>query len=172
MNRLRVSLQFRRTMTAPDSLDRDDREAERTLFRRRPGRACLFISSESVDCPHKKEDREGDEDEIDDRVDEGPEVHRHCPCCLCLSDGFVWRRCLALFQDQKDICKIDVAENQSDGRHDDVRDERIYDRPESCADDDADRHIDNVPSHRKFLEILEHNPLLLRNSESAETPSF
>ena len=62
------------------------------------------------------------------------------------------------FRRQRDeiVGKIEPAGDGADQRHDNVVDQRIDDRPECGADDDADGKIDDVAAHGEFLEFLEH----------------
>ena len=46
-----------------------------------------------------------------------------------------------------------LAQQIADRRHHDIRHQRIRDLAERAADDDADRHVDDVALDRKFLEF-------------------
>ena len=52
------------------------------------------------------------------------------------------------------IAEIDFAQQQSEGRHDDIAHQRGDYLPESRADDDADRDVDDVASQYERLEFL------------------
>ncbi len=49
-----------------------------------------------------------------------------------------------------------MAKNQSDGRHNDVVNQRIDDLAEGDAHNDADRHIEHVAAQRKLAELLQN----------------
>ncbi|MEZ5981401.1 MAG: hypothetical protein R3C54_03745 [Parvularculaceae bacterium] len=59
--------------------------------------------------------------------------------------------------------KIDAADGEADGRHDDVIHQRFDDR-ESAADDDADRHVDHIALEGEVLKLK--MPMLFNPSPS------
>ena len=61
----------------------------------------------------------------------------------------------------EEVGEIHFAEEQSDRRHDDVVRERGDDLAETCADDDADSHVQHVALYRKFLEFIHHAHLVV-----------
>ena len=52
------------------------------------------------------------------------------------------------------VGEIDAARHHAKRRHDDVIDYRLDDRGEGRADNDADRHVDDVAFESEFLEFL------------------
>jgi hypothetical protein len=66
-------------------------------------------------------------------------------------------------QADEEIGKVDLAEQLSKRWHKNVIDQRRRDFSERRPDNDAYGHIQNVPSHGKFLESFEHEQLLVRS---------
>src|SRR5207237_696696 len=58
------------------------------------------------------------------------------------------------------IGEVEPAGDRADNGHDDVADQRIDDRTEGSTNDDADREVDDIALHRKFLEFLQHGEVL------------
>jgi len=112
------------------------------LGRRFSGRR-FFL--ETVHLLDQHEDREGHDGEIQDGVDEHPVFEGDRLGGL----GF-------LPEGDGQIGKIDIAHDQADGRHDDVLDQGADNLAEGAADDDADRHVNNVAAHGKLFEFLEY----------------
>jgi hypothetical protein len=70
--------------------------------------------------------------------------------------GFRNGRVVCFPKIDKQVRKIHVAQRTSDRRHNHIVYQRRHDFAEGCADDDADRHVQHIASHRKFFEFLEH----------------
>src|SRR5690606_11463586 len=112
------------------------------LGRRRGRRRRRLL--ELVELADDHEDGEGDDDEVDDRVDE-----------LAVADDDGGAAVGRALQRQGEAREVHVAEQDADGRHQHSGDEGPDDLPEGGPDDYADRHVDDVPSHREVLEFLE-----------------
>ena len=53
------------------------------------------------------------------------------------------------------MLEVDAAEQAPHQGHHDVLDEGVDDLAEGAADDDADRQVDDVALHGKFLELAD-----------------
>ena len=155
-------------MAAPRRLDRDGRQAMRALFRRRRGG--LFLLLHGVHAADHEEDGEGDDQEIDDGVQEQPVVERHRSRPLGGGDRRVGTGDLPFLEHEEEVREVDVPQEEPDRRHQDVGYQRGDDRPEGRADDDAHRHVDDVPPHREFLELLQHVRSPLSGCASLKAP--
>ena len=71
--------------------------------------------------------------------------------------GVGGRRFRSLLQHDEQVGEVDAAQEQPDGGHDHIGDERLDDRAEGGADHDTNRHVHDIAAHGKFLEFLEHS---------------
>lgn len=92
---------------------------------------------ETIDLSHNEEDRESDDEEIDDGLEEEPILH------LSTADADGERR------------EIDLADQDTDERHENIIHEGRDNLPESCADDDADGQIEGIALHREVAEFFQ-----------------
>jgi len=80
-------------------------------FRRR----LFFLLPEPVDVLDQEKYGKGNDNEVDDRVDEQSEVHGHGPGRFRRGQGSVRPRRLALPENGKDVGEIHVPQKQADG---------------------------------------------------------
>jgi hypothetical protein len=92
---------------------------------------------------HGDEDGEGDDEEIDDGLEEESVA----------DDG--------LSESELKGGNIDTLEDDADEWRDDIGDKGSHDLAESGADHDTDREIDDIATEREFFEILEHRSKFL-----------
>ena len=76
-------LQFRCAMGTPSGLNRNRCETVRAIFRRRNRRRRLLLSLHLVDTPNQQKDGKGQDDEIDDGIDEDADVDGDSACGFC-----------------------------------------------------------------------------------------
>ena len=93
----------------------------------------------SHDAFHYKEQADGDDQEIDNRLNKGAVVQH--------------KRRFAVFERNGQIGKIHAACEQTDQRADDAFYQRGNDLTESAADDHAYSHIDDIALECEFFEI-------------------
>jgi hypothetical protein len=96
-------------------------------------------------------DHEGDDDEDDHQVQERAiaDSHlRHVPRCIRVGADTRLKHDLQ-------VAEVDPSEEEPDGRHDDVVDQRVDDPAERCADDHADRQRQSVRLEQEGLEAGE-----------------
>ena len=108
------------------------------------GRRFLFFL-EAIYLLDEHEDREGHDGEIQDGVDEHPVFEGDRLGGL----GFIP-------EGDGQIGKIDIPHDQPNRRHDDVLDQGADNLAEGAADDDADRHVNNVATHGKLFEFIKY----------------
>ena len=94
-------------------------------------------------------------------VDEHAVIYAHGASLLRLIERGIRTGDRAISQDDEEIREVYVAQQQADRRHDDVIDKRTYDGSEGCADNDADRHVDDIAAHCEVFEFLEYDSPLL-----------
>ena len=100
---------------------------EQDLLPRRSWWLCrlgFFLALEPVDLLDDDEDRKSDNDEIDDRIDKQAVVD-------CRRSGFLrgFERFVRCAREVDEIAtEIDIALKDTDGRHDDVTDQRLDNR--------------------------------------------
>jgi len=138
-------LNIRRAMRAFGGFQRNLRDAARAIaFADR-------LAHKTVSLFDNQKDDEGDNEEIDDRVDEQSVIDCRSP------GGFGGGERIVMFVRQADeqAREIHLAEQQADRRHDDIADERRNDLAECRADDDADRQIDNIAACGEITKFLE-----------------
>ena len=83
-------------------------------------------------------DGEGDDEEVDDGLEEFPVRDSRC------ADG------------EREIGDVDTIEDDTDEWSDDIGYERCHDLPEGCTDNDTDCEIDDISTKCKFFEVLKH----------------
>jgi len=76
--------------------------------------------------------------------------------------GLVRAGCRALAQHHLHVREVDVAHEDTEGRHHDVVHEALHHGAERTADDDADRHVHHVPADGEFPEFLHEAHAYLR----------
>jgi hypothetical protein len=64
-----------------------------------------------------------------------------------------------VIEHQEETGKIDFAQQESDGRHDEAFNQRGDDLSEGCADDDRHGEIDDVSASQEFFEFFQHKIL-------------
>ena len=115
------------------------------LGRGRGGGLGRLLATHLVDALDQQEDHKGHDQELDQGVDEGAVLDRH------LLDGF-GRRIFG-HQDPLQLGEVHLAQQQADGRHDDLIDQAGDDLAERGADDDADRQVDNIAARGEFTKL-------------------
>jgi hypothetical protein len=111
---------------------------------------------QAVDGLHHEENRQAHDDEVDDGVDEHAVIDGGRPGLLGRRQAGVGRAA----QVDEQVAEVDLAQQQADGGHDDVLDQRVDHCPEGCADDDAHGQVDYAAAHDEFLKFLPHGNLL------------
>jgi hypothetical protein len=129
---------------------RDRRQTERAvaggdggLWRRR---------AEPRRLPDDDEHGEGDDDEVDDRVDEHTVVQRG-------RAGRLGRRQAGIAlppQGHEEVREVHALEGEADGRHENVVHEGGDDAAEGGAEDEGDGEIDDVAPGEERFEVLDH----------------
>jgi hypothetical protein len=94
---------------------------------------------------NKQKDGKGNDGEIDDRIKEETIV-----------DADRFGSSLSVMQHDTQITEINFAEQQADGRHENVGDERRDNFSERAADDNTDSQVDDVAAHGEFFELFKH----------------
>src|SRR6185369_823288 len=135
-------------------LEGDGRIAERALPRGGSRRRLRLF--ESRELAYHEKDHEGDDQEVDHRVEEDAIVERRRPGGLCLGQ----RRVMLPRQIEEEVLEVHSAENQADRWHQDVVDERGHDLAERAADHDGHGEIHDVAPRDELLELFEHGDLL------------
>jgi hypothetical protein len=143
-------------MPATGGFDRDAHQAKGAILGGGGcGRFLLFV--EFVDVANQKEYGEGYDQEADKRIDKNPHVHRNGSRRLCRRQrGIRTGGLCPISQNQKQVGKIHIAQDKTDGRHDHIGYEGIHDGSEGGPDDNPDGHVQHVTSHDEFLKILNH----------------
>jgi hypothetical protein len=106
----------------------------------------------AVDLSDKQEDRKGHDQEIQYGVEEysvidgGGTRSLGCGECGMSITGEI----------NKEAGKIDLADQEADGGHEDIVDKGTDDLAEGGADNDPDSHIEDIPAHRKLSELSTH----------------
>jgi hypothetical protein len=116
----------------------------------------FLFPAERVHSLHEHEHRERDDQEAEDPVDEHAVVQGDRAGLLRCRQGQVRSRGTAVLEHDEQVGEIHVAEQQPEGRHDDVGDQGGHDAPECRADDDPYRHVHDVAAHGELFELLEH----------------
>ena len=148
-NALRGRLRLPRQARAVAQQVADFRQQQFGLRERRRRR--LLLRDEARHRFHDPEDDKGDDDELDDRVDEQADIHgrRARPGCL------IERIVMLAVQAEEDVAEIDAASEQAQHRVEYVLDQTIHDTCERRANDDADRQIDDIPAHDERAELAQ-----------------
>src|ERR1700693_1142885 len=133
---------------APRRGERNDLLALRALLR---GRLRLARLRDEGLRDHV--DHEGDDDEVHERPDQVPVGDRRLRRLA--------RRVHAVGQDDFRVSPVAPGQQQPDDRVDRVLDDRGNDFSDSGADDDADRQGEGVLLEQEFLELFDHEGLLL-----------
>src|SRR5581483_12145158 len=120
---------------------------------------------EAVHLLHEEEDREGDDDEVDDRLDERAVGQHRCVRLPRVGEG----RELLPGKVHEEPAEVDAAEQQADDGHQHVGHERVHDLPERPADDHADRQVEHAPAHGELAKLFQHW-VLLSGGRAAEPP--
>ena len=121
------------------------------------GTACSCLRRRLIACD-QNEHRPRDNDEADDVIDERAVIDSHGACVPRLLERRVRPRCIrSCPQYHEQVREVDVSEQEPDRRHDDVIDERLHDRAERSADDDADSHVHDAALDGELAEFLEHS---------------
>src|SRR5712692_4516318 len=140
-------------VTASRRLDWDGHEAERT-------RSCRHGSGsgweEPGDLPDEKEDGEGDNDEVHDRLQEGAIVQRGGARRLGRGDC----RILRARQTDEEAGHIALAQEHAYGRHEDIAHEGRDDLAEGRAYHHGDGELDHIAPHDELFELSQHVALL------------
>ena len=102
-----------------------------------------------VDPPDDEEDNEGDYQKAYNCVYKSSIVYGRGTRCLCSGQGIV----VDPIQRDEQVCKVHLSQNEADWRHDDVLYEGIDHTTESYADNDADRHVQDVAFHGELLKL-------------------
>ena len=116
----------------------------------------LFFAPQPVDGPDEQKDRQGDDDEADNRVDKEAVVDAYGAGSLGVGQMCVRPRLRALPEDDKKVGEVHPSQEQADGGHQDVIHETLDDRTEGTADDNSDRHINDVAPHRELFELPQY----------------
>src|SRR2546425_3911026 len=143
-------------MRTASCLNRNRGRAVRTLFRRRLRRLGFLLPPQPVDASDEQKDREGDNDEADDRVNKHAVIDAYGPGSLGLGWTGIRSSLHTMLQDEEKVGEVYPSQEQAGGWHEHIVDQALYDRAERAADDDSDSHINHVPSHRKLSELLQH----------------
>ena len=122
--------------------------------RRRRGRL-LLLAMESADRLDHKKDGGGNDEKVDDRVDEQPVVDGGRASLLCRGQAVIM---LAAEIDEQ-AAEVHIAHQHADRGHHDVGHERTDNSSESPANDDTDGQIHNVSAHDEFFEFFQHGCL-------------
>jgi hypothetical protein len=107
---------------------------------------------EPVDLLHQQKNRERHDKEVHDRVQEYS-IRNHRSACLL---GGVQSRVRLIVKRNEQIFEIQAAGQKTDRRHDDIRHQRVDNRPEGGTYDNADRQVNHIAAHRKLFKFLEH----------------
>ena len=116
----------------------------RARRRRRGGLGVSRGLAKGIGALDDQEDHEGDDQELDDRVQEGAVTQRDFSG---LGGG------IGRLEHEFQLGKIDVAQQQPDGRHDDLIDQRGDNLAERAADDHADSQIEHIAPGDKLFEF-------------------
>src|SRR5215470_8645938 len=117
------------------------------------GRGCRrWLCHPTIHRAHHQKHRKCNNQKIDNRVEKNSVIQRRRARCLRCCQRLI--RLVAKIE--KQVRKIHVPQQSSQGRHQNVIHCRRYDFPECCTDDDADCHVQHVAAHRKFFEFLQH----------------
>lgn len=135
-------------------------------FLRRRCRGCFVglwrFAAQHVDGLDHHEQRKGHDHELDQRVDEEPDIERGHARSLSgrqRRDGDIF----GVGQDNEQVGKIDPPDDQSYDGHEDVIDQRGHNRCERRTDDDTHRHVDHIAANGKFFEFLDKRHISLRS---------
>ena len=92
----------------------------------------------------QKVEGRGHDEEVDDGGDENARLDRRRPDVECA-----------------DFVEAGLAEDGGDEPQEDFVSERVDDRLEGVADDDADGQIDDIAAHDEFLKTVKHGLIVL-----------
>jgi hypothetical protein len=136
------------------------------LCRRLAGR---FFFLHPVDQPDDQEDCKRNDKEIDHGVNKNSVINGGRSGLL----GYRQRWVGLSIQADKQIGEIDTSKQQTDGRHQDIVDERNDDSTEGYPNDHGNRQIKHITSHHKFLKFVKHggiSPYTRIRKNSASPP--
>jgi hypothetical protein len=105
---------------------------------------------ELIDQPYDQENDEGDDQKINDRVDEQAVVYGSCTSLLCFGQTGV----VASGQIEKKIGKVNPTQQHTDRWHHDVVDQRGHNRAECSANNNGYRQIDDVTTIDEIPEFF------------------
>jgi len=109
---------------------------------------------QTIDALDHQKDAEGDDQKIHNIVDKESVMDRN-------RFGIADRD----LQIKDPIAEINAADEQADGRHQDITDQRRHDLSEGCADNHADGQINDISAHDKGFKFFKHwVPLVTRYS--------
>src|SRR5260221_8012517 len=145
-------LQFSAARGTSRGLNRNRCQAVRTVF---PGRVSV---SHLVDNLNQKEDYQRDDQKVDNVVDERAVGYHGHGLGLCVGERN--RHALRFVEHVEQTRKVDLAEQQSDGRHDDAVHKRGHDLAKGDADDYGYRQVNDVCAGNELFEFFEHWILL------------
>src|SRR5262249_52902637 len=129
-------LEIRRAKGATHGRNRNLGHTVWTVFGGGRGRRSRLLR-EAVDLSYQEEDRERNDQEVQDRI----RKHAVIDGCRTRLLGFGQRGIVLTRKVDEQIRKVDAAQQQTNGRHQDVADEGGDDLSECCTDDDSDGHI-------------------------------
>ena len=110
----------------------------------------FFLVQQLVHGLHQQEYAEGDDDEIDDVLQESAVVHRAHPGSV---GGF--RAGVALeVQREEQAAQVHAASQQADDGHQHIIHQRVDDGGECAADHNAGGQLQNVAAGAEFFEVL------------------
>lgn len=114
-------------------------------------------AAQPVHLTDDQEHRQGDDNELDHDVDEGPVVDGRGAGRPRLGQAGIG----AVAEIDEEIAEIDVPEQQADRRHHHVVDQRRRDLAERGPHDECDGKVDDVAAQGEFAELLDqvHGPL-------------
>ena len=143
-------------MCAARGLDGDGGQAMWALFGCRLGRRRFLFPLHPIDGADEQEYHKGDDEEADDGIDEHAVVDGHRACRLRVGQQCVGPSRGACLEQDEEVGEIHIAQQQADGRHDDIVNQRLDDSTEGSADDDAHGHVNHVATHDEFFELFPH----------------
>ena len=123
----------------------------RTLRLFRGGSGLFLLAVQLVDALEHQEDTEGDDEEVDDVLNETTVGEYRCSGFLCGSQ----RGVVSIAKIDEQIGKVDAASSQADDRHEHVVDQRGDNLSKRAADDDTDSHVHYVALHGKLFEFTD-----------------
>jgi hypothetical protein len=147
--------QLRSAVGTATGLKRDSREAKGALFGGGLRRGLFLLKPNEL--LNQNKDGKSYNQKADDIIDEQPIVDGDSPGGLSQGRGGIGSRRCALGQDHKEIGEIDPAQQQTDGRHDYVGNQRLNYCAKGRADDNAYGHVYDTSLQSKFFELFKHS---------------